>query len=96
MFVAAIAAVLVATACGDGTSELQFDPGRAEAGDEAGSPDDPVPVIRVDQFGYRPDDPKVAVIAEPADDPGITVGERIEVRRAADDGVVFELSLIHI
>ena len=52
----------------------------------------PAPLIRVDQFGYRPGDPKVAVIADPeigfdADidhEPGPT----IEVRRISDDAVV--------
>ncbi len=51
------------------------------------------PPIRVDQFGYRPGDTKVAVIADPevgfdaAID--IEVGDTIEVRRVDDDRVVY-------
>ncbi len=50
-------------------------------------------VIHVDQFGYRPGDPKVAVIADPETgwdaDISRDVGEVIEVRRVEDDEVVF-------
>ena len=52
-----------------------------------------VPPIRVDQFGYLPDAPKVAVIVDP--DAGFnaeeafTPGEVYEVRRAEDDSVVY-------
>jgi hypothetical protein len=49
--------------------------------------------ILVDQFGYRPADPKVAVIRSPQvgfDAPDtFTPGSRYEVRRAADGRVVF-------
>lgn len=52
------------------------------------------PYIRVDQFGYRPGDGKVAVIADPiigfnADDEFIP-GELYQVRSADDHSVVFE------
>lgn len=51
------------------------------------------PLIRVDQFGYQPDAPKVAVLANPqqgynASDSYIP-GNTIEVRRADTDEVVF-------
>ncbi|MEM9561960.1 MAG: glycoside hydrolase family 9 protein [Actinomycetota bacterium] len=49
-------------------------------------------LIKVDQFGYRPADPKVAVIADPQfgynGDVEFQPGSRIEVRRLADDEVV--------
>jgi endoglucanase len=49
--------------------------------------------LMVDQFGYRPDDPKVAVLVDPqqgfnAKD-SYTPGTTLEVRRWADDKVVF-------
>lgn len=54
--------------------------------------DAPLPAIRVDQFGYRPGDPKVAVIADPQVGVGselnVDIGETIEVRRLADDEIV--------
>ncbi len=50
--------------------------------------------IRVDQFGYRPTDTKVAVIADPIEgfDSAIefTPGDLLQVRRWADDSVAFE------
>ena len=51
------------------------------------------PYIMVDQFGYRPDDPKVAVLVDPqrgfnADDAYVP-GEQLELRRAGDERVVF-------
>ncbi|MGO9993187.1 MAG: glycoside hydrolase family 9 protein [Steroidobacteraceae bacterium] len=61
--------------------------------DSGASKDIPVdPHILVDQFGYRPGDPKVAVIRNP--DVGFdaaekfTPGPRYEVRRTGDAGVV--------
>ena len=49
--------------------------------------------IRIDQFGYRPGDPKVAVIADPVvgfdADAEFEAGGRYEVRRWSDDVVVF-------
>ncbi len=49
--------------------------------------------IMVDQFGYRPDDDKVAVLVDPqvgfnASD-SYTPGSTLQVRRASDDEVVF-------
>ena len=50
-------------------------------------------VIFIDQFGYRPSDPKVAVLVDPQvgfnADVTFTPGEIIEVRRAEDDSVVY-------
>ena len=50
-------------------------------------------VIRVDQFGYRPSDAKVSVIADPQvgfdADTEFLAGERYEVRDWASDAVVF-------
>ena len=51
------------------------------------------PLIRVDQFGYRPDDPKVAVLSDPAR--GFNAGARyrpsrsLEVRQAGSGTIVF-------
>jgi endoglucanase len=49
--------------------------------------------IRVDQFGYRTSDPKVAVLVDPevGHDAGIDYepGEQLEVRRWSDDTAVF-------
>jgi endoglucanase len=49
--------------------------------------------ILVDQFGYRPQDPKVAVIRDPQvgydHTDRFTPGPRYEVRRSSDGGVVF-------
>jgi endoglucanase len=60
-------------------------------GMSAGIPFDPH--ILVDQFGYRPGDPKVAVIRNPqvGYDRGdqITPGPRYDVRRAGDGSVIF-------
>lgn len=62
-----------------------------EVPDEDRSPTPPG-LIRVDQFGYRPQDPKVAVIADPqvGFDAGLEFepGEELQVRRRADDEVV--------
>jgi endoglucanase len=51
------------------------------------------PYIMVDQFGYRPADEKIAVLADPligfnASD-NYTPGERLQVRRLKDNAVVF-------
>ena len=49
--------------------------------------------IRVDQFGYRPSDPKVAVIADPQrgydEELDFEAGTEYQVRRWSDDEVVF-------
>jgi len=51
------------------------------------------PLIRVDQIGYRPDLPKYAVLADPQEgwnaEQSYTPGDTLEVRRSADDQVVF-------
>jgi endoglucanase len=52
-----------------------------------------IPYIMIDQFGYRPDDTKVAVLVDPQ--VGFNAADSyepsgtLEVRRAADDSVVF-------
>jgi len=50
-------------------------------------------LIRVDQFGYPNDIPKVAVLADPQEgwnaDEAYTPGNTLEVRRASDDDVVY-------
>ena len=57
--------------------------------------EEPLSPIRVDQFGYRPGDRKVAVVVDPevghdADvDTDVPPGDRLEVRRGSDDTVVF-------
>ncbi len=52
------------------------------------------PQIRIDQFGYLPNSPKVAVLADPivGADAGVayTPGQRFEIRRWSDDQAVFE------
>jgi len=51
------------------------------------------PFILVDQFGYRPNDSKVAVLRDPQvgynEDLSFTPGEFIEIRRVADDSVAY-------
>lgn len=64
----------------------------SETGSDDGETGRAVP-IRIDQFGYLPDDPKVAVIAEPEEgfdsDLRFEPGPSIEVRRWSDHQVVF-------
>ena len=75
------------------------DPGIDQA-DLVGDPEDelaallPDSPIFVDQFGYRPNDSKVAVISDPEtgfnSSIDFTPGSLIELRSAADDSVIFE------
>jgi hypothetical protein len=71
-----------------------------QAGDDNGDRDEtiqdvpPLGPIRIDQFGYRPADPKIAVIVDPELGYNAEVefepGGTIEVRRADDDEVVYQ------
>ena len=104
MLVSAIALLgLVAGACSSGPTALeQADTGVADTSGPfdglerptaSGVPPADVGRIRVDQFGYRPGDPKVAVVADPeqgfdADGADIEPGPQIEIRRLDDDVVV--------
>jgi hypothetical protein len=53
-----------------------------------------IPYIMIDQFGYRPNDMKVAVLVDPQEgfnaEDSYEPSGRIEVRRADDDSVVYE------
>ena len=52
-----------------------------------------IPYIMIDQFGYRPNDEKVAVLVDPQEgfnaDDSFEPSGTVEVRRADDDSVVF-------
>ena len=56
------------------------------------------PNIKIDQFGYRPDDPKIAVIAQPQSGYGApssyTPGTTFKVRRWSDDAEMFSGSIV--
>lgn len=62
-----------------------------------GGGSEPIPRILVDQFGYRPQDPKVAVIASPQRgenaNRAFTPGSVYEVRNASTNAVVFSGAL---
>lgn len=89
-----LGSLAVLSACGGGSS--------ASAGTSASQSSAPGvsgairfdPHVLVDQFGYRPGDPKVAVIRDPHvgfdRHDTFTPGDLYEVRRAADGGVVFK------
>jgi endoglucanase len=81
-----------ALACGNGASEGN----RAARAVPAVGMSGRVPLsahILVDQFGYRPDDPKVAVIRNPQNGydatDHFTAGSSYQIRRASDGEVVF-------
>src|SRR5262245_62914167 len=55
-------------ASGGTTNGGGSDPGGASAGWTTGltnGPNGPIPLVVVDQFGYRPDDPKLALVRDP-------------------------------
>ena len=83
-----------------GDEESEHTPYAATGGDTgwvSGAPpipfDLPAPLIRVDQFGYRPGDAKIAVIADPEvgfdADIDHQPGPLLEVHRVVDGDVVF-------
>src|SRR5271169_2669984 len=82
------------TACGGSAAEPPV-PIPAPAGPNAGIPF--VANILVDQFGYRPNDPKVAVIRNPQvgydSAQKFTPGDLYQVRQASDGAVVFSGAL---
>lgn len=80
------------TTPGDGASDEASDEAADDVSVTVAADDQALsPVIRVDQFGYRPGDPKVAVIADRGEGgagPTIEPGPTIEVRRVPDGEVV--------
>lgn len=101
---------LVAAACSDDLDDItlsEVSPTTSSLGDGGAATTDETPaaepetanttelgLIRIDQFGYRPNDTKVAVAADPEFGLDAEVeyrpGSRFEVRRWTDDRVVFE------
>jgi endoglucanase len=86
---------ILATGNWAGSAAAQSTIHPAPPGMSAGIPFDPH--ILADQFGYRPQDPKVAVIRNPQvgfdSSDQIVPGPRYEVRQASDGGVVFSGTL---
>ncbi len=86
---AAAALLLVATAALGGCGSASSVAATPSVPDNIGAAH-----ILVDQFGYRPQDPKVAVIRNPriGFDSGVnfTPGAHYQVRRVGDDAVMFE------
>ena len=86
-----------ATAGDDAESGSTTDEGSTSAPSERPPPVDrqDVVAIHVDQFGYRPGDPKVGVAADPEigrnADLDVDLGGVVQVRRVDDDAIVLEV-----